>query len=688
MPYWTQKNTSDTAGDLWESFGIDLSSNEGRLRAGRRIILNTGTDDVSQITSYPCAFNVCGSSAFALSGTSNVGFAFKNDGTMIGTFAKDLTVGFTTTAFGGSGLNDATYGGAETTTVAHTYVVQIDATGTPDTFKWKVDSGSFTTGVAVTGSAQTLANGVTITFAATTGHTLNASWTATTKVPPYTIDSKKSDAVFSNNALYVTCQNPASTGFVSFYKKVGNAAWTRSDTTETSDASYTNMLCTYAGRTYMTSTQSKMISWDSSDSIASSGQYTITLNVSGDFSRVIVKPLAADDRIFLLCLNTTGGKGIIGEWDGSANQLTYQHVLESSGALSGVMFEGVPYVMDVNGVLLKWNGGTFVEVARLNRKNNLPLYNPLSLVNDRFVHPNGMSVVQGRIQVMINNQNYDNAGTIEETIPSGIWEYDPNNQLRGLTHKEAVSFNKSGDTITNYGSTRIAGAGALREMGLQSTASGANGSVFIGATYYTDATTSKSGIFYDDRNDTLQKAALITTTKIQASDITDIIQMFYAKYKRFVNSADRFVFKYRTIDADPIEMTITWTSATTFTTTNSAMANYAVGDEVEVIQGIGAGKISHINALPAPVTGTYTVTVDETYTSASGTAKVRVNKWKKIYEVADITTNFIGKTLPTSNTYSWYQVRAWMLFTGKQELEIIKLQNLPAETSSSRTIKP
>lgn len=84
--------------------------------------------------------------------------------------------------FTGGGLNDATSGGTYTTTATHTYTVIIDATGTPDTFKWKKDSGSFTTGVSITGSAQTLTDGITITFAATTGHTLNDQWVITVTV--------------------------------------------------------------------------------------------------------------------------------------------------------------------------------------------------------------------------------------------------------------------------------------------------------------------------------------------------------------------------------------------------------------------------------------------------------------------------------------------------------------------------
>ena len=56
-----------------------------------------------------------------------------------------------------------------------------DATGTwekiPNTFKWKKDSGAFTTGVAITGIAQDLQEGVQVTFGAKFGHTLNDQWT-------------------------------------------------------------------------------------------------------------------------------------------------------------------------------------------------------------------------------------------------------------------------------------------------------------------------------------------------------------------------------------------------------------------------------------------------------------------------------------------------------------------------------
>ncbi len=81
-------------------------------------------------------------------------------------------------SFVGSGLDDMITSGTYTSETDKRYVVEIDATGTPDTFKWSSDDGATWTasGVAITGAAQTLENGVTVTFNATTGHTLADQW--------------------------------------------------------------------------------------------------------------------------------------------------------------------------------------------------------------------------------------------------------------------------------------------------------------------------------------------------------------------------------------------------------------------------------------------------------------------------------------------------------------------------------
>lgn len=86
----------------------------------------------------------------------------------------------TPVTFTGSGLDDMTKSGifVGDYRTSFRYRIQIDATGAPDTFKWSNDGGETweATGVSITGSAQLLENGVSVTFATTTGHTLDERW--------------------------------------------------------------------------------------------------------------------------------------------------------------------------------------------------------------------------------------------------------------------------------------------------------------------------------------------------------------------------------------------------------------------------------------------------------------------------------------------------------------------------------
>ena len=81
--------------------------------------------------------------------------------------------------FTGVGLDDITVGGTFTGFKKKAdYRVRIDGTGTPDTFEWSNDGGVIwiQQDVPITGVAQTLECGITVTFSATTGHTLNDLW--------------------------------------------------------------------------------------------------------------------------------------------------------------------------------------------------------------------------------------------------------------------------------------------------------------------------------------------------------------------------------------------------------------------------------------------------------------------------------------------------------------------------------
>jgi hypothetical protein len=103
------------------------------------------------------------------------------------------TIGETNTAFQGSGLDDAYFSGHFEGTSSTDFYVKIDGESTPDTFEWGYDSASpEATGISITGSDQSLSDGISIKFATTTGHTTGDKWTGTAS--PVDVDT----GIFSN----------------------------------------------------------------------------------------------------------------------------------------------------------------------------------------------------------------------------------------------------------------------------------------------------------------------------------------------------------------------------------------------------------------------------------------------------------------------------------------------------------
>lgn len=118
----------------------------------------------------------------------------------IGYIEHALFNGFTANdQFSGAGVDDMVGNLAGlTATTDIGFEIEITATGTPDVFRWRKNGGSYTTGVNITGSAQTLSDGVTITFDGTvggahdptTGHTLNDKWYVTKYQVPTGLQAK------------------------------------------------------------------------------------------------------------------------------------------------------------------------------------------------------------------------------------------------------------------------------------------------------------------------------------------------------------------------------------------------------------------------------------------------------------------------------------------------------------------
>lgn len=398
-------------------------------------------------------------------------------------------------------------------------------------------------------------------------------------------------------------------------------------------------------------------------------------NVGSELSCIASK----SDLIGIGTINKSGSTCKFYVWDGSqASGPNNYYKLYASGILAVIVVDDTFVVFDTKGRLLQLNGGTFTELARLPL-GGATLKLPLSTPTSRPVHFNGMSLVDGNIEILINTQLWETNSPIKENVPSGIWCYD--RRTKNFYHKRSIGLTKSGGTITDYGASKLSLVGALSEVEVISTditQGSINGQVLAGCSYFTTATVTKSGIFYDDSNDTLQKAAVMVSGKMFSPNIKDNWRRFYCRLRKFLNSTDKIVLKARSKEDVAVEATITYTSTTQFTVPTASFSTApSVGDEVEILQGIGAGRCAHITVISTNGAN-YEVTVDETITGATTqTAKARFQTWRKIGTFSSQTDDVMDFPLTDSEISAsvWIQFKLWILWTGKNEIHDFVIAN-------------
>ena len=80
-----------------------------------------------------------------------------------------------------------------------------------------------------------------------------------------------------------------------------------------------------------------------------------------------------------------------------------------------------------------------------------------------------------------------------------------------------------------------------------------------------------------------------------------------------------------------LDFVVTWTSATTFTTTLGSLDDsIQVGDEVEVLSGVNAGLLAHVTIISGAHGALQTFTIDQTADLGSSTSAIRFDRWKKL----------------------------------------------------------
>jgi len=87
----------------------------------------------------------------------------------------------------GAGLMDLTLAGPYLGPVTATYTFKVSTAAGTDKFQWKKDAGAYSAEITLTGAAQAIELGLTVLWAATTGHTLNNTFTVLITVQPILI---------------------------------------------------------------------------------------------------------------------------------------------------------------------------------------------------------------------------------------------------------------------------------------------------------------------------------------------------------------------------------------------------------------------------------------------------------------------------------------------------------------------
>ena len=630
---YLQTNRSDRLGSIWSSFNLDFQSKLATMRLSNKLVTNTTSGDDADL-GLPVAFEFYYDKWWAICGTR----LFKTADNLI-------TSGFTEDD-SGYRVGDSTSQFDVTNPSGTTFRYTWDATGTnpgitaltfpigstvyiSDTDLAAENNGTFTiTGSGANYFEVTNASGVaetdkTIGLAgdiAISGGTIGRDFSTAV-----------SDLAVFNDKLWAT------TG-LKLYSKVfdlPNDPWTAIATMGISTIPHKLVYFKKTDRLYYVSSAVSIRSVNTSDTVATSGDYTLNPGKSIGY---ISSMVATNSSIWIggfsenisSVLGSNKLQGTISQWDGFSNQVTNEFKIDGAGVMAMCVQDDVPYAVDTEGRVLQYTGYSFKEIARLPINGQLLLKSTEDV--GRFIHFNGFTGTKNNtLLVLLNNLNEDANGTINENLPSGIWELDL--ETRNFTHKYSPTLKSmSSSTVTDFGQNRISQAGALKINTLQSDSVLGRSTLLAGLNYFTDATTVKSGIFIDSPykpNTDLegQKRGYFVTTWFESADISSNFKRLWAIFKKFTSNNGKIIFKYRLKEEDPIEATITWTSTTSFTTTTNISAY--IGYEAEIIQGTGSGSCNNISNV-TELTGTYTVTLDTAVTGVTGTAKARFQKWIKL----------------------------------------------------------
>jgi len=342
------------------------------------------------------------------------------------------------------------------------------------------------------------------------------------------------------------------------------------------------------------------------------------------------------NRAWLLCLHRYGGEGAIVEWDGYSQTYNQIHKTHGVSVVSGVDYGGTPIVLNDNGFFLEYNGQSFRPMIRNGQQVAFPIAEELgrSLVvgsdTSRLQSVSGRGMVVGEDNLVYINATQSANGVPSKRYSAGIWCLDPGSGRLYNKH----SLGRWGDSV-DYGQQSVASPGALYWVptAVDSRNLLAGGRIFIDS-----GVTFQTGIWLIEADTSITPTrGYIITQFILADNIKELWDNLWVRFSRFITTGSQIIVKARgtrslvLANRRPLVVEITWTSTTTFTVTFSAGDDsLAVGDEVEIIEGVNAGYLAHITTISGAHAALQTITIDEAVATGSSTSAAQFERWKKL----------------------------------------------------------
>ncbi len=361
------------------------------------------------------------------------------------------------------------------------------------------------------------------------------------------------------------------------------------------------------------------------------------------------------NTVFIGTEHKVGGMGLVFPWDGVSETYDTPQPIFSNISFAGKTLNGVMHTVNGVGQVLAWNGSAFAEVARFPVANSSFTWSQVASFN-RLVHMNGMEVIEGDIHILINATIEGTAKQVLETMPAGIWILNEH----GLRHKYGLG-NFDGATNNDWGDAMMNASGCLVKTSPQ------DGRFLAGAEIFKTATTTRNCLYASKVAASANNRGWFVTPLLRGGEVRSLWTRIRLAFTKMDSTSKKFIVKYRTVKDQNFDeanfaslfFTGTWdaSSALKFTINDAGGSNISVGDEIEVLGGIGGGGLAHVDTIVNTSANNYTITVDTNLpaTTNQGTFIFRVQNWIKLDTVSS--TSIQEQMMTLTKRSGWLQLK-------------------------------